>query len=203
MSKALIGLGSFFAGVGIGSVGVYLALNRKFEDDLNVELGNMKTYYEDKIEETINEIRVEENTRRFEEEKEIEKKLDETLNATAVKDYSAYSKPKKEEIPEPEPEPEDEKEEIKGPYVISPHEFGSKEGYEIITLYYYADEMLADDLNNPVDPFDVVGDDFDKHFGEYEMDSVYVRNEARRVDYEILKDLRTFDEALASGPRMI
>ena len=34
----------------------------------------------------------------------------------------------------------------------------------------------------------IIGDEFPGHFGEYEEDSVYVRNENTETDYEILLD---------------
>ena len=40
----------------------------------------------------------------------------------------------------------------------------------------------------------MVGDALD-HFGEYEDDSVFVRNDRYKCNYEILKDVRTFEEA--------
>lgn len=88
----------------------------------------------------------------------------------------------------------------KYPYVISPEEFGEMEDYDKISLTYYADGILADDNDNVIDNVgDVVGDALD-HFGEYEDDSVFVRCEERRCDYEILLDQRTFAEAVRNKP---
>lgn len=79
------------------------------------------------------------------------------------------------------------------PYVISPHEFGEKDGYECIGLTYHADGIVTDDANEVLDNWpDLVGPDFMSHFGEYEDDSVFVRNEDRQTDYEILRDLSPF-----------
>lgn len=85
------------------------------------------------------------------------------------------------------------------PYVIKPEEFGDIEGYGTISLSYYADGILADENDEIVDsPEDTVGIDFMKHFGEYADDVVYIRNDAKWCDYEIAKDLRTFDSLDAS-----
>ena len=89
---------------------------------------------------------------------------------------------------------EKESDEMTEPYVITPDEFVDGEEYEKITLIYYADNVLADeddDLVNNVE--DIIGDAL-SHFGEYEEDAVYVRNEQLRAEYEILKDLRTYAE---------
>ena len=74
------------------------------------------------------------------------------------------------------------------PYVITPEEF-SNGGYNVESLTYYADGVLTDDWGVVVeDPDELVGEDFASHFGEYEDDSVFVRNEKYRLDYEILLD---------------
>ena len=47
---------------------------------------------------------------------------------------------------------------------------------------------------------DVVGMESLTHFGEYEDDSVFVRNDRLRCDYEILMDERTYSEAQKERP---
>lgn len=79
------------------------------------------------------------------------------------------------------------------PYVISPEEFGELDDYDAISLNYYADGVLTDDWDNVIeDVDDMVGLDSLNHFGEYEDDSVFVRNERDKADYEILLDTRNF-----------
>ena len=81
------------------------------------------------------------------------------------------------------------------PYVISPEEFDELADYNTISLTYYADGVLTDDMDEPIDPSDIedlVCEDFANHFGEYEADSVFVRNDAMRTDYEILRDMRRY-----------
>lgn len=86
------------------------------------------------------------------------------------------------------------------PYVISPDEFGEMDGYEDISLTYFADGILADEDNEPVDDIkEIIGDGLE-HFGEYEEDSVFVRNDAKKCDYEILRDFRTFSDVLKGLP---
>jgi hypothetical protein len=85
------------------------------------------------------------------------------------------------------------------PYVISPEEYGNRDDYVCVNLTYYADGVLADDWDTEVlDPIAEVGPDIASHFGDYEedADTVFVRNEARKVDYEICRDLRTFAEVM-------
>lgn len=65
---------------------------------------------------------------------------------------------------------------------------------EELNLTYFADGVLADECGEIVDDVEeIIGDGLD-HFGEYEDDSVFVRSDAKRCDYEILKDLRDFSD---------
>lgn len=81
------------------------------------------------------------------------------------------------------------------PYVISPEDFGEMEGYTKISLFYTADHILLDENYDRLErPRTTVGLESLEHFGEYEDDSVYVRNDRLKTDYEILADLRTYDE---------
>ena len=87
------------------------------------------------------------------------------------------------------------------PYVISPDEFGEKDDYDTITLMYYEDDILADDNEDKIDDVDgIIGYDSLSHFGEYEDDAVYVRNDARRTDYEVLRMLKTYADVLKDKP---
>lgn len=75
------------------------------------------------------------------------------------------------------------------PYVIPPEEFGEKSEYTKVSLTYYADKVLADEYDKIItDVGGTVGIDSLNHFGEYEEDSVFVRNDERMTDYEILRD---------------
>lgn len=89
------------------------------------------------------------------------------------------------------------------PQVIPPEEFGDIEGYEEISLTYYADKVLADEDDEIVDDVEeTVGFDSLNHFGEYENDSVHVRNDRLKCYYEILLDQRTYSEVLKTKPRL-
>lgn len=91
----------------------------------------------------------------------------------------------------------------KGPYVISPDEFGEDQEYEQISLIYYADNTLADDEDMVMDEEEIertVGMDSLTRFGEYEPDSVFVRNDELKTEYEILLDQRPYFEVLKEKP---
>lgn len=80
------------------------------------------------------------------------------------------------------------------PYIIDAGEVGELD-YEVIELIYYeGDKVLADELDEIVD--DVEGTVGLANLEQFdECDSIYVRNDTRRVDYEILLDVREFAEA--------
>lgn len=92
----------------------------------------------------------------------------------------------------------------KKPYVISPEEFGEIDEYHRISLRYYADGVLEDDDGNIIEDIDeLLGDDPSEHFGEYEDDSVFVRNEYLETDFEVLKDYCTYAEVNGVYPNQV
>lgn len=91
-------------------------------------------------------------------------------------------------------------ENYKDPYPIPPDILGS-DGYDQITLFYTEDKVLLNEDDTKVDNIeDVVGLDSLNHFGEYEEDVLYVRNERLRTDYEVLMDPRTYPQVLEERP---
>ena len=89
----------------------------------------------------------------------------------------------------------------KAPYVITPDDFGEIDDYTQISFTYYSDKVLADDNDEIVKNIDdIVGIESLNHFGQYEDDSVFVRNDRLKCDYEILLDSRAYSEVLAEKP---
>lgn len=83
------------------------------------------------------------------------------------------------------------------PCIISPDEFGENEDYETTSLTYYADGVLTDEADQPMTKEEIqefVGFKALRSFGEYEDDSVFVRNDVEETYYEILKDSRRYGE---------
>lgn len=79
------------------------------------------------------------------------------------------------------------------PYLIEPEEYGESD-YDTQCLTYYADFVLTDEDDEIIsDKESIIGDALE-HFGDYADDSVYVRNDNTRCDYEIIKHKRTFSE---------
>ena len=84
---------------------------------------------------------------------------------------------------------EKEEDDVMEPYVIAPEEY-DENGYDTVSLYYYEDGVLENAITREVveNASVLVGDDFADHFGEYEEDSVFIRNDRLKTDFEILRD---------------
>jgi gas vesicle protein len=81
------------------------------------------------------------------------------------------------------------------PYVIAPEELGGEEGeYNILSLTYFSDGVLADDTGEIFNIAGSIGEDALEHFGEYEDEAVHVRNESWNTDFEIFLDERKYSE---------
>lgn len=85
--------------------------------------------------------------------------------------------------------------------VIPPEDFGDDEEYDQVSLTYFADGVIVDEWNRKYDDAeisDTIGDQFASYFGQYEDDSVFIRNDRLETYYEILADVRTYEEAKAT-----
>jgi hypothetical protein len=90
------------------------------------------------------------------------------------------------------------------PYVISPDEFGEFDDYDTISLIYYADQILADEDDELVEDIEeIVGFESLNTFGQYEDDSVFVRNDRLKCDYEILLDHRKYSDVIKRRPHEV
>lgn len=72
---------------------------------------------------------------------------------------------------------------------IPHYDFGEEELYDTATLIHYADGVVCDDLGDRVsDVEELVGVDALMWLKESDDQSIFVRNDAMRMDYEIVKD---------------
>ena len=174
---------AFAAGALIGSAATWYFVKDKYEKLAQEEIDSVKETFKKSYEDQ--EVKHEE---------EIHKVENKYYNALA-QDYNYEKKSRPETILEEDDE-EEAVRKMDEPYVIKPYEFGDYIDYEQISLLYFADGVLADeDTLDVIDDVDeTVGEYFADHFGEYEEDSVYVRNDAKRCEYEILKDERQYKD---------
>ena len=175
MNERLTNLLIFAVGTVVGSAVTYTLLKTKFEQMAQDEIEEVRNLYLKKTEE-LNESNKE--TSSESKVSEYEKTLNNLKYMNGIED-----------------EKEEESMKEDKPYVISPNEFGELDGYETNSLTYFADGVLTDDTNTVIDNVDeVVGTDSLTRFGEYEDDSVFVRNDRHECDYEILLDNRRFSD---------
>lgn len=179
----------FVLGVAVGSVVTWRYVEKKYEQIAQDEIDSVKEVFSKR------EAEFTENT-------EARIKADNAKEKPSVIEYAArlsehgytnYS----DLIDEKPEEVKEEPMSVDKPYVIAPEEFGDLDDYETISLTYYADQILADDNDVIVDDVeDVVGFDSLNSFGEYEDDSVFVRNDRLKCDYEILLDQRKYSSVI-------
>lgn len=81
---------------------------------------------------------------------------------------------------------------IKTPYVITPDEYQLSD-YESETLIWYSDKILSDADGNVIHNInEVVGPEALSTFGRYLDDTVYARDDSKKIDYEIIWDARKY-----------
>lgn len=210
MNSTFKGVLIFVLGAAAGSLATWKLIEKKYKDIAQEEIDSVKdtfskmkkNEYPDKLEDYPDFEEFDDSDDSYDsddEEPKSEQKIDRNnkpdiveyakiLSETGYTNYADRQDKKEKKGVEPV---EDER-----PYVISPDEFGEKDGYENVTLTYYADGVLTDYFDNVISNIDeVVGFDSLDHFGEYEDDAVFVRNEKMETDYEILRDLRDFNES--------
>lgn len=193
---------TFVTGLVIGSVVTYVVVKDKFEKIAQEEIDSVKEVFGRRVEKEADK-KVEKIA-----EKEVEKIRKEYNDyGSLTKNYTSYSKNETEEDDCTQVEDEDGVElfeverasDSDRPYVIDPWDFGGEEGYDTVTLNYYADDVLTDSDNNVIEDEDIddfVGADFAEHFGEYEKDCVCVRNDRLKIDYEICRDIIKYSTLL-------
>lgn len=183
---------AFALGAAVGTAASWRILKVKYEQIAQEEIDSVKGYYSEKYaQKEKTESEKEETT-----SDDAESKLDEKYSDySTILDGNRYSRAsynvEKKTVGVPG----------ETPYVIAPEEFGEMDGYSTISITYYADQVLADDADHIInDVEDTVGFDSLTHFGEYEDDSVFVRNDRRKCDYEILLSQRKYSEVLKEKP---
>ena len=190
-NKSLFSL-AFIIGAATGSVVTWYLLKDKYEALAQEEIDSVKEVFlrrEQELKDQSVKKTVAEGIKDTDKEKPDLKEYAERLKKEGYTRYSDFGSDE-EEKPVSEA----------GPYVIPPEQFGDDEEYEQISLTYYADGVLADENDEVIeDVEDAVG----IHFGEYEDDSVFVRNDARKCDYEILLDQRTYSEVAEDMPHQM
>lgn len=208
MNKTVIGIISFAAGAAIGSVATWMLVKNKYEQIAQEEIEEVREVY-------MNAIR---KTEEVDDEHEESAPVNEAPKVAELKSYNDVVKESgyinygniteaevEEMVKEKTKEIVEECNDIlkktedkvnNKPYVIHPDEFGDE--YNVVTLVCYNDKVVTTyDTGEVLTDEEVeklVGLDSLSRFGEYEEDSVFVRNDSIKVDYEILRDEENYSD---------
>lgn len=208
MNKTVIGIISFAAGAAIGSVATWMLVKSKYEQIAQEEIEEVREVY-------MNAIR---KTEEVDDEHEESAPVNEAPKVAELKSYKDVVKDSgyinygniteaevEEMVKEKTKEIVEECNDIlkktedkvnNKPYVIHPDEFGDE--YNVVTLVCYNDKVVTTyDTGEVLTDEEVeklVGLDSLSRFGEYEEDSVFVRNDSVKVDYEILRDEENYSD---------
>lgn len=199
--KPIIAIVSFLLGAGTGGIGAYIFVLKKYQNDFSKKQKEMIEYYEKKSKEP--------EKPKQEEPKPVEKprftkaeRRDMMEEARKIAEQEGYKrnygkifqKEKETDAPDDIPAPDDPL--SLTPYVIDETEFGSMEMYEIRTLHLYSCGTVTDDDDEPLSEEEI------ENLVTLEAvitlkedpykDSIYVRNDRLRIDYEIIEEVRRY-----------
>jgi len=193
MKNTLINVLMFTAGAAIGSAVTWKLVKTKYERIANEEIASVKETFAKREKKTVNENDSDTNDISEEPKRVIPDKPDLMEYAAKIReegymDYSNQGKSeKKEEKKEPYTRDMDDFAYDEEPYVIAPEHFDEYDDYETESLTYWSDGYLTDEDDNLIEDIaGMVGEDYAEHFGEFEDDSVFIRNERLKTDFEIL-----------------
>lgn len=196
--KTVIG---FLVGLVIGSVLTYHGLKSKLEAEIDEEVDKIKEFYKDQLEKQQAEY--------FKKEEYLKSKASvaEDKGSIVSKIINLNNIEKFEEVLNEDTDNDiDEspsgvfevfKDDIIAqdkPFVIEEDRVGEYISYDLISLIYFSDGVLTDDWEVPVEnPDETVGKEYIEYF-ETGEDVVYVRNDKLKCEFEITRDLRTYEE---------
>lgn len=158
---------AFVAGAAIGAYGAWTYAKKYFNDMIDE---TVKKYSACEAEDQPKIESKNENEEEDESEAEEDSDPERTKYHKAVNEYAKPEESKK-----------------KGPYIIDADEFRDGTMDTCVTYSYFEDGVVTDEFDNIVEDVDeAIGEDFVNHFDD--DDTVYVRNEERHCDYEIIRE---------------
>jgi len=202
MKNAIVGILSFLGGAAIAAFVTYKVVDKKAEEKYEAlfqeELASVKErftvpkanpvkdFVESKSNIPVSDI--------VSTKSPLEKPSLKVAYARSIENYRNYSNR--------DYEKEREEKEDKTAYVVTPEEFGEDDDYETQELTFYADGILADEDDTILNADEVLGKGSLDHMGEYDDDTLHVKNEKRKLYYEVLADERSYEEATGKTPHL-
>ena len=183
---------TFIAGLAIGAGVTYVIQKNRYEEMIQEEVEDLREHYKKEGKSTYKYDGEKMSKEECEESLKKETSVEECdFNAERIKREAEYDEELKKYNYASNDDSETEK--FNSPYVVNPQEFASLSGYDVISYNYYDDDIIANDDNEELDEENIswtLGmstEEVQAQFGIYEDDSVYVRNEQLKTDFEILR----------------
>ena len=193
MNKALY----FALGLAAGAVSAWYACKEHYQKIADEEIKSV-------VDEFSRKKSAEEKNTKKEEDLAPEQKAYEAERVSKLQDYRAlirdagyWSRTSPKDLLEDNPDEPTPGDEVTKPYVIKPEEFDTLDDYESVCYTYYADGVLVDEDEDPLEIPEIassIGLDYASHFGDYDENSVHIRNDLRKIDYEVIRDLRKYGD---------
>ena len=176
----------FLAGAAIGSIATYKIVTSRYEIIEDEPEEKEETKDEDEAK----------NEKESEDSSEDLKRCAEIIKEHGYRSYSNPNVPPEEDDCN-EGEIDMENGDIR---ILTPDEFAEDRAYDTETWFLFTDGVVTDAYHHVIeDPKAYIGDAIN-NFGEYEEDSVYIRNDGTMTDYELLRDVQTWKEAKKDFP---
>ena len=179
----------FVAGAATGAFVTYKFVAKYYKDESDKEIQSVIDTFNERKNNLREEIK-KENEMKVEKENKTNKKEDKEQNATIIhtENYGSVDvETAAEQLINMSPE------DAANFIIIHPNDYGDQDDYELKSWLLWSDGVLTDDNDEIIEnPSEFIGDAL-SHFGDYEDDSVYVRNRADKIDYEILKTEREYE----------
>lgn len=197
MNKTIGMTAAFLLGAAAGAAGAWYILKERYARIAQEEIDSVKEAFSHRAESVKADTDDSDISDEDESKRATDMIKDKAEELAEKLDYTSYSA--KTDISK-----EDKENDVKEdqPYIISPEEFGEFEDYEQIELTFFKDQIIADDEMEIVEEVDrVIGFESLNHFGEYQDDAIFVRNDRLKSDYAVILDERTYAEASSNRPR--
>lgn len=200
MNSTLSKFVTFVVGAAVGSVVTWWFTKEHYARIADQEIEEIREYYGERYHDDANVD--EEDDEYIVREEDLPQKpaaedIRQLAKITQKLGYTDYSNGVSPATAEGKNEPEPGRFEV-----ISPEEYDTLEGFDTAELTYYADGVMTDEDDEIVDADEIVGMDPAEHFGEYEDDSVHIRDHRLKTDYEVLRDPRAYSDVWSvNNPR--
>ena len=185
------GIIGFIVGAGIGSIVTYFVVKNKAQQQANDSVEALRQHYLDKLKKEAVERPVEAPRKPSESSEDDEPTTEKGVYEDTLREagyrYSDLSKPASDKDDRPGSGPKNKENSMIHEISVDEFDDDSDKEYDKITITWYAcQHILADDDEHRMSTEHVGGDDMLKDFDQ--TNTKYVRNEALKVDYEIVID---------------